>query len=147
MYHVGASGVLVHNGGGLNILGGNWWAGAQEAADAISQLEQRLGRGGKFVGPAGEALDLGQTRVAIFDRITGKMYYDVSNAGSHLGVLQRHGLPTETGRYVGGFLEAAGDGRLLFNPTSGTFPFTEYGLPSNILDIVRGTGVSITGLL
>lgn len=74
------------------------------------------------------------------------MFYDISQAGSHLGVLQRHGLPIESGRYVGGFLEAMTEGSLRFNPTSGTFPYTDPSLPANVLDRVRGTGVSICGV-
>ena len=108
-------------------------------------FQERLTRGGKFVAPGGEALQLGQSRVAVFDSLTGKIHYDVSSAGSHLGVLQRHGLPATMGRYAGGFLEAAEDGRLIFKPISGTFPYTESGLPSRILDMIRGTGVSIPG--
>jgi hypothetical protein len=99
--------------------------------------------GGNFVGPMGQKLELGQTRVEVYDTATGKIYYDVSNSGSHLGVLQRHGLPTSGGRYAGGFLNATDDGKLIFNPISGTFPHTDPGLPPNILDRIRGTGVSI----
>jgi len=109
-------------------------------------LKEKLARGGKFVGVAGEALQIGQQRVAVFDRLTGKIYYDTSSVGSHLGVLQRFNLPVSTGRYAGGFLQATDDGRLLFHPVSGTFPFMDPDLPANILDLIRGTGVSITGL-
>ncbi len=116
-----------------------------DAPEAIARLERRLAFNNKFVHPGGAKLKLSETRVAVFDTKTGKMYYDVSNAGSHLGVLQRHGLPTESGRYAGGFLEATCEGRLRFNPTSGTFPHTDPDLPANILDLIRGTGVSIFG--
>jgi hypothetical protein len=46
VYHVGTSGVVVHNPGGLNILGGSCWAGAQQASEIISETRkaaQRLG--------------------------------------------------------------------------------------------------------
>jgi hypothetical protein len=40
-------------------------------------FQERLTRGGKFVAPGGEALQLGQSRVAVFDSLTDKkdMHY------------------------------------------------------------------------
>ncbi len=121
--------------------------GADDAGRLGSQLalEERLANGGKFVGPAGNSLLLGESRVAVFDSVTGKVFFDVAQSGSHIGVLQRHGLPTVFGRFVCGFLEATNDGRLLFRPLSATFPDTAFGLPGNVLDLIRGTGVSIPG--
>ena len=143
VYQVTELGILVHNPGGCSANLGNLDDGARLRSQLA--LEERLANGGRFVGPGGDALQLCQSRVAVFDSVTGRIFFDVSNAGSHLGVLQRHGLPGVTGRFVGGFLEATNDGRLVFRPESATFRLDDFGLPGNILDLIRGTGVSIPG--
>lgn len=146
------TGVLVNAGGGVgegaqaaaNALNnaGDALRGAEAAGAAASNVQQRLIQG------AGGAIQAGESRVAVFDSATGTLFYDVGNAGSHLGVVQRHGLPVETGRYVGGFLKLKNDGGLVFQPFSGTFSFNDPDLPSNVLDLIRGLGVvALEGLL
>jgi hypothetical protein len=53
------------------------------------------------------------------------------------------GLPLQEGRFVGGFLTIAQDGRVVFDATSGTFPSGAVGLPANVIDMVRGLGLSV----
>lgn len=61
---------------------------------------------------------------------------------SHLGVVEGLGLPLVEGRYVGGFLNVTGEGRVVFQATSGTFPAGAVDA-ANALDMIRGTGVSV----
>ena len=52
-------------------------------------------------------------------------------------------LPLEGGRYVGGFLRVTNNGRVVFEASSGTFPSGAVKLPGNVLDMIRGTGVTV----
>jgi hypothetical protein len=106
---------------------------------ASLELQERLGSG-KFV--TTDALELGQTRAALYDLQSGKIYVGNQGMAMHVGVADQYGL-TYGDDLLGGFVQVGGDGALLFDPTSGSFPLSTFG---GSLDHVRGTGVSIIGL-
>lgn len=107
---------------------------------ASLRLQESLGNG-KLI--TNQALDVGHTRVAVFDQATGKMYLGREGIGGHIDVVHEFGL-TVGDNLVGGVANVAPNGQVQFLPASGSFP-----LPSNngagVLDQIRGTGVSIIG--
>ncbi len=107
---------------------------------ASLSLQERLGSG-KFV--TNQALEIGQTRVAVFNQATGKMHLGSDLAGGHIGVVSEYGL-TVSDDLIGGMIKVAPNGQMQFLPVSGSFPLPSMNA-AGALDKIRGTGVSIIG--
>jgi hypothetical protein len=114
---------------------------ATAAAGLRAQLaaQQTLASSGRIFGA--EGLELGASRTALFDTASGSLHVGPNGAIPHFDLRERLGLPLEGGRYVGGFLQINSEGRVIFNATSGTFPWGAAG--GNALDLIRGTGVTV----
>jgi hypothetical protein len=82
------------------------------------------------------------TFLPLCTRATGTLHVGPAGMATHLGLADALGLPIEGGRYVGGFLNVTGEGGLVFQATSGTFPAAAADA-ANALDMVRGTGVTV----
>jgi hypothetical protein len=61
---------------------------------------------------------------------------------THVRLAESLHLPLEGGRYVDGFLNLTGEGRLVFEATSGTFPAAGADA-ANAPDRIRGIGVPV----
>lgn len=105
--------------------------------------EETLASSG-HIAAAGPPLELGApARTAVFDTATKTLHAGPPGPLSHAGLVEGLGLPLDEGRYVGGFLNVSSEGSVVFEATSGTFPSAGAGLPPNVLDMVRGTGVTV----
>lgn len=107
---------------------------------AALRLEQSMGNG-KFVTNA--ALELGETRIAVFDQASGKMFIGRPGAMGHIDVVAEHGL-TAGDSLIGGAIRVTEGGQMQFLPVSGSFPLPAANA-TGALNAVRGTGVSIIG--
>ncbi len=104
-------------------------------------LQERLGSG-KFV--TNTTLDVGQTRVDVFDQASGKIFMGRQGSAMHIDVVSEHGLNVGDD-LIGGFIKVGDNGQIQFAPISGSFPLPTGGNAATILDQIRGTGVSILG--
>jgi hypothetical protein len=105
------------------------------------RLEQRLSQG--RVHTSGGPLKIGgSNRAAVFDTKTGQLYVGQTN---HIGVVTSHGLPVQSGRYVGGFTKVTSDGAIHFIHLSGTFPgaHASNAIGKNVDDMMRGIGIRV----
>jgi RHS repeat-associated protein len=103
-------------------------------------LEETLSSG-KFI--MQDSLEVGSTRVAVFDLQEGEMLIGGQGAGTHIGVVEGANLPFDEGRFVGGFIKITNEGTITFTAMSGTFPYTAADLPSNVLDYIRGLKITV----
>jgi hypothetical protein len=108
--------------------------------NAILRLQQTLSRG-KII--LKDALNLGSRRAAVFDTSTGQLYLGSATQGTHLGVIAEHGLQVSE-KLVGGFVDVTSQGQMTFRAESGTFPLIHQANPGAVLDMIRGTGVSVS---
>jgi hypothetical protein len=114
--------------------------GAATGLRAELTAQQTLSSSGRIV--LGDSIELGGTRTALFDTETGTLYTASAGPMTHLGLADALGLPLEGGRYVGGFVTVSEEGAVSFEASSGTFPVGGADAP-NVLDMIRGTGVSV----
>jgi hypothetical protein len=115
--------------------------------NASLRLQETLGQG-RIVGLRGVTIEIGQTRLAVLDTKTGRIYYGPSSAGRHFDLVERLGLPpTAEGRYVGGFVRVGENGKITFIHESGTYPPSHITnmTPRRIDDLIRGAGANPVG--
>src|SRR5207247_1703975 len=113
-------------GGGYSMLSqgaGNladWRRGKSLRGYDPGKLQETLLANERLVGPRLATLEVGQRRIAVLDTQTGRIHYGVSSGGRHFDLVEGLGLPaTAEGRFVGGFIEAEANGRVIFIHESG----------------------------
>ena len=68
------------------------------------------------------------------------------NNNTHIGVIQSHGLPVQSGRFAGGFVRVDASGAVRFTYGSGSFPRSQLdrALGHNLDDLIRGVGARVS---